>query len=87
MALSYGLTFCQVHLHSRDIECSQPNNSPVALSKWYAANVLQAIYLVLFLLDWILGYIFRKEIFRPNIGERIGQLWLIYLSVTSFQIS
>jgi hypothetical protein len=61
-------------------------HSAAALSKWYTSNVLQALHLLLFLLDWIPGRIFREEIFRPKSGVCIRQLWLIYLSATSVQI-
>jgi hypothetical protein len=60
--------------------------SASTLSKWYAAVVLQSIHVVLFLLDWIPGRIFRTEVFMPNPRERIRQLWLIYFAACAFQI-
>jgi hypothetical protein len=67
------------------LDAPEPN-SAAALSKWYTANVLQSIHILLFFLDWIPGRIFRTEIFGSASGDRIRQLWLIYLSATSFQI-
>jgi len=61
-------------------------DSGSTLSKWYTAVVLQSIHVVLFLLDWIPGRIFRTEVFMPNPRNRIRQLWLIYFAACVFQI-
>ncbi|KAF4625652.1 hypothetical protein G7Y89_g12512 [Cudoniella acicularis] len=66
----------------------KPQNptTPAALSKWLTVNVLQAVNVFLFLLDWIPGRIFRKEVFRASSGKRIKHLWRIYIVASIFQI-
>lgn len=63
----------------------RPQN-PSNLSKWYVANVLQAIHATLWILDYIPGHIFRIEIFNPNSGRRIKLLWRVYFCATAFQV-